>query len=73
MGCGCRDPWVCKCRRSPVESENQIDGWVAAIKHLLSADLLPLVPTDVLRQIWRRGGDYRSLAASVADVIGRRG
>lgn len=45
----------------PPLTTKQIDGWSAAARFLLSHDLTPLVPAEVLRALHRRGGADRAL------------
>lgn len=53
------DPWRYS---APPPTDRQIDGWTAATLHLLDGRLTPLVPAEVRRAWWRRGGSDRALA-----------
>jgi len=70
LECGCRDPWPCRCHGPTVESDNQIDGWAAAARHLALNGLLPVLPVEAMRALWRRGGDDRALVVSIRIGIG---
>lgn len=59
LNCGCRE--VCHCTQPPL-SEKAIDGWRDAAQHVLDAGQMPVVPIEVRRALWRRGGDDRALA-----------
>ncbi|WP_231984655.1 hypothetical protein [Mycobacterium sp. 852014-52144_SCH5372336] len=39
-----------------------IDGWRDAARHVLAAGRMPLVPLEVRRALYRRGGADRELA-----------
>jgi hypothetical protein len=69
LDCGCRDPWPCKCSRAPL-SQRTVDGGRAAALHLRDRGLPPLVELDVVRGLWRRGGDDRQLARELYQLIG---
>jgi hypothetical protein len=60
LDCGCRDPWPCRCTEPPL-SEQALDGWRAAARHVLASGQTPLVPLEVRRALWRRPAD-RELA-----------
>lgn len=61
LDCGCRDPWGCVCTEPPL-SEYALDGWRNAANHLLASGRMPLIPLEVRRALYRRGGDDRELA-----------
>lgn len=62
LDCGCRDGWTCRCTEPPL-SDNAIDGWRDAAAHVLRQGTgVPLLPIEVLRALYRRGGDDRALA-----------
>lgn len=61
LDCGCPDPRLCRCTEPPL-SNLAIDGWRDAARHLLCAGRMPLVPLDVRRALYRRGGADRQLA-----------
>ena len=64
--CGCTDPWGHRDCRDPAPlTEVALDGWVAAITDVFTLQVSPMVPVEVLRALWRRGGDDRRLAQQV--------
>lgn len=69
LDCGCRDPWVCTCTEPPL-SHVVVDGWRDSALHILDAGLLPRLPIEVLRALYRRGGRDRLLAEMLHDAIG---
>ncbi|BBX63032.1 hypothetical protein MSAS_22060 [Mycobacterium saskatchewanense] len=72
MACGRhRDPWTCRCS-DPPPSELAITGAGAAARHLLAHGLLPLLPVDELRGLWRRGGHEQALARRLHDLTAGR-
>ena len=63
LDCGCRDPWACRCGTVPALSDSQLDGWADAARYVMdTTGCTPMLPVDVLRGLWRRGGDDRALA-----------
>ncbi|QFS91519.1 hypothetical protein FIV07_12190 [Mycobacterium sp. THAF192] len=68
LDCGCRDPW-CRCTEPPL-SDHAIDGWRAAALHVLACGRAPVVPIEVLRALYRRGGDDRTLAERLYALSG---
>jgi hypothetical protein len=75
LGCGCRDPLFCRCRppvsERPALSEKMVDaGADAAIHILITTGCAPILKTDVLRALWRRGGDDRRLAQEPYELAG---
>jgi hypothetical protein len=72
LDCGCRDPWLCRCTQSPL-SDCARDGWRDAAQHVRGTGQTPLVPIEVRRALWRRGGPDRELAEWLTTrVEGRR-
>lgn len=67
--CGCVDPSTCRCTEEPSLSDCQLDGWRDAALHLLATDLLPSVPAEVQRALWRRGGADRDLAKQLHERV----
>jgi hypothetical protein len=67
LGCGCRDPWPCRCSDPPL-TERQVDGWRDAALHVLGTDRIPLLPLEVRRALWRRGGADRALVQRLQDA-----
>lgn len=60
LDCGCRD--VCHCTTPPL-SDSQLDGWALAAGYVLATTgQIPMLPVEVLRALYRRGGDDRALA-----------
>lgn len=70
LDCGCRDPWPCRCTDPPL-SEHQIDGWRNAAEHVLAGGQMPVVPIEVRRALWRRGGPDRELAETLHSGCGQ--
>ena len=71
LDCACRDPWPCRCTEPPL-TERALDGWAAAARHLLAAGRMPLLPVEVLRSLYRRGGPDRALAEQLHELAGGR-
>lgn len=61
LDCGCKDSWTCRCTEPPL-SEHAVDGWRDAAQHLLDRGETPVLPIEVLRSLYRRGGSDRVLA-----------
>lgn len=61
LGCGCRDAWTCRCTKSGLTDEMIDAGRIAAL-HILAAGQLPILRPDILRALYRRGGQDRQLA-----------
>lgn len=74
LGCGCRDPLFCRCRppisERPPLSEKMIDASADAARHLSEIGFVPLLELDVLRALYRRGGDGRALAQELCGLAG---
>jgi hypothetical protein len=68
--CGHRDPLTCLARHRDNLTDRQLDGWAHTVAHLLEAGLPPLLQREVLRGLWRRGGDDRQLAQDLYDLAG---
>lgn len=73
LDCGCltRDPWVCRCTAPPL-SEPMVDAGRDAALHVLEHGDIPLLEIEVLRALWRRGGDDRRLAQQLHQLTGGR-
>lgn len=72
LDCGCRDPWPCRCTQPPL-TNHALDSWRDAAEHVLSATgRPPLVPIEVRRAWYRRGGAYRELAERLHEACGGR-
>lgn len=69
LDCGCRDPLLCRCTHPPI-SENALDAWRDAALQLLFARQMPLLPLEVRRALWRRGGPDRVLAERLHAACG---
>jgi hypothetical protein len=61
LDCGCPDPWPCNCTQPPL-SDRWVDAGRDAARHLLEVGHVPLLKLEVLRALYRRGGDDRALA-----------
>lgn len=63
LDCGCsRDPWTCRCTEPPL-TDRVIDGYRDAAHYVLrTSGKTPLVPFEVLRALFRRGGADRAFA-----------
>ena len=68
LDCGCRDPWPCRCTQPPL-SDNALDGWRDAARHVLGTGCVPLVPIEVRRALWRRPVD-REFAELLHELSG---
>lgn len=55
LDCGCRDPWPCRCTEPPL-SQHQVNSWAKAARHILDTGHTPLLPLEVRRALYRRGG-----------------
>lgn len=65
LDCGCgSDPWLCRHTEPPL-SDYALDGWRDAANHILASGRIPLVPLEVRRALYRRGGDDRKLAVTL--------
>ena len=69
LDCGCADPWPCRCGRPPL-SERKVDAGADAARHILGVGCVPLLRLDVLRALYRRGGDDRRLAEELYELAG---
>jgi hypothetical protein len=69
LDCGCRDPLLCNCTQPPI-SEVALDGWRDAALRLLFGGQVPLLPIEVRRALWRRGGPDRVLAEKLHEAYG---
>lgn len=69
LACGCRDPWPCRCGEGP-PTDRMLDAGADAARHLVAAGYTPLLPADVLRALWRRGGHDRAMAQSLYGLGG---
>lgn len=72
LDCGCdtADPWLCRCTQPPLSSF-QLDGWALAAGYIMeTTGHAPLVPIEVLRALYRRGGEDRALAEKIHAATG---
>jgi hypothetical protein len=74
LDCGCptgrhSDPLSCLCTFPPL-TDDQLDGWKAAALHVLSTSRIPVLPIEVRRALWRRGGRDRVLAERLHEACG---
>jgi hypothetical protein len=69
LDCGCRDGWSCRCTEPPL-TERALDAWRDAAKHVLATGRTPILPLEVRRALWRRGGHDRQLAELLHDAYG---
>jgi hypothetical protein len=70
LDCGCRDPWrPCRCTQPPL-SQRWVDASAATARHLLAGGHVPLLELEVLRALYRRGGDDRELAQEIYELAG---
>lgn len=66
LDCGCRD--LCHCTPPPL-SGNQIDAWADCARYIIdTSGCLPILPVEVLRALYRRGGDDRRLAEKLREA-----
>lgn len=61
LDCGCStgphaDPLACVCTSRPL-TDNQLDGWRDATRHILAQGQMPVVPIEVRRALWCRPAD----------------
>jgi hypothetical protein len=66
LDCSCptgphADPLACLCTFGPLTA-HQLNGWRDAAEHVLGGGQVPLVPIEVRRALYRRGGQDRDLA-----------
>lgn len=64
LACGHTDPWTSACRNE--SSDQAIDGYRDAAKHLLAQGLAPAPNFPAMREMWKRGGDDQRLAVQIA-------
>lgn len=63
LHCGCRE--LCYCTTPPM-SDNQLDGWADCARYVMdTTGCTPLLPIEILRALYRRGGADRALAESL--------
>jgi hypothetical protein len=71
LDCGCADPWVCRCGPVPALSDHQLDGWADTARYVLdTTGCMPILPVEVLRRLWQRGGEDRALAEKLRPATG---
>lgn len=74
LDCGCArgphsDPLACLCTFPPM-SDRAIDGWRDAAIHILRTGKMPVLPIEVRRALFRRGGADRVLAELLHNACG---
>ena len=68
LDCGCK--WTCWCTMPPL-SDHQLDGWALAADYVMATTgCAPRLPLEVLRALYRRGGDDRALAVKLHGAAG---
>ena len=72
LDCGCRDPLLaCRCEPPPEPlSERMVDAGADAARHILEIGCVPLLQLEVLRALYRRGGDDRQFAQELYTLAG---
>ena len=63
------DPWPREHEELPL-TDDRVSAWASAAQHVLDDGLTPIVPRDVLRELWRRGGPERELAREIYESGG---
>ena len=66
LTCGCFDP--CRCDYKVTPTDQQVDGYAAAVTWLAQHNLGAAALVPECRELWRRGGADRLLAES---LVGR--
>jgi hypothetical protein len=51
-------------------SDRWVDAGAATARHFLEVGFVPLLEVEVLRALWRRGGDDRQLAQELYTLAG---
>lgn len=69
LDCGCVDSWPCHCTE-PALTDKAVDGWRDAAEYITATGKTPLLPVEVLRALYRRGGDDRALAEQLHAASG---
>jgi hypothetical protein len=73
LQCGCRDPELdCTCQQLPL-TEGDLAAWAGAAAFLLHHGTPPILPAQVIRQLWWRGVTDRLLMAWLRDQIAKGG
>lgn len=68
LACGCK--WQCWCTFPPL-TDHQVDCWAAAARQIMAATGgTPILRLEVLRALWRRGGEDRVLAEMLHAAMG---
>jgi hypothetical protein len=60
------DPWPRQYGSDSEPTAAQLSAWSDAASHVAADGLCPIVPREVLRLLWKRGGADRQLAEQVA-------
>jgi hypothetical protein len=61
------DPWPCRHYDSPASPERNADGYLATVRHLAAAGLLPAPNVPAMRIMWRRDAEQRELVRFIAE------
>lgn len=70
LDCGCADPWTCRCTDPPL-TQRAVDGYRDAARYVMdTTGCTPLIPVEVLRALFRRGGGDRALAEQLHAAVG---
>jgi hypothetical protein len=69
LDCGCSDTWTCSCSSPPL-SEAMVDAGRDAALHILETGTCPVLEIEVLRALYRRGGQDRQLAERLHALTG---
>jgi hypothetical protein len=60
---------MCHCTQPPL-TDRAVDGWRDAARHVLGTGQTPILPIEVLRCLYRRGGADRQLAELLHQAAG---
>lgn len=58
------DPWTADTRELDT-STHQLEAWSAAANHIAADGLCPILPREIVRLLWQRGGADRALAEQI--------
>jgi hypothetical protein len=68
LECGsCADPWTCRCYDDPEPTPRMVDAYRDAVQTISGAGMTPAAFVPEMRAMWRRGGEYRRLAQTIAE------
>ncbi|MGW3542049.1 hypothetical protein ACWDNI_16100 [Nocardia niigatensis] len=60
------DPWPRQYESDAEPTAAQLSAWADAANHVAADGLCPVVPREILRLLWKRGGSDRQLAEQIA-------